>query len=59
LVIASAIGDHHDRVINLHLGVHDRAVRHIVAACLPSIERLDQKIDDVLRAIRNDVCRDA
>ena len=43
----------------LRLGVHDRSGGPVVAAGLPSIEGLDQEIDDTLRAIRNDVRRDA
>jgi hypothetical protein len=58
-VVAPAVGDHHDRVVYPHLGVHDRAVGHVVAARLPGIEGLDQEVDDTLRAIGNDVRRDA
>src|SRR5918995_1925694 len=58
-VVVCAISAHHHSVIYLHLGVHDRTVGQVVAAGLPSIERLDQKIDDTLRANGNDVWRDA
>jgi hypothetical protein len=39
--------------------VHDRTVGPVVAAALPSFERLDQKVDNTLRVIRNEVWRDA
>jgi hypothetical protein len=58
-VVVCAISNHHDCVIDQHFGVHDRTVGPVVTAGLPSIEGLDQEVDDTLGAIGNDVWRDA
>src|SRR5215207_5167537 len=58
-VVAPAVGDHHHRVVDLYLGVHDRTVGPLVASCLPGVERFDQKVYDALRSLGHYVRRDA